>query len=446
MGRTGVTFRKVAVIVGVAAVFPVMPYAAAQDKVGVNSAVNPQAQGTPPSAPTRRLELGQEVVHDERIVTATEGQTQILFLDASAMTVGPNSDLTIDNFVYNPNADTGQLSMSMTKGVMRFVGGKVSKLEGGVSMRTPSASIGIRGGVFLLSVSPSGQVDVIFLYGKGLIVNANNQTVVITRPGWGVTISGPGASPSPASPASTIDIANLLNQLTGRVGSAGGSFKPPTEYLIAGSSISGVLSGNFAASTQQAMQNSPPKTQLEVIDIGGLTTQFQINDASVQPVVAGITQGPGGPSSGAIMPAGSPMNTATTPGSPITSQTTTGTITSPTVAFPTMGAGSYTGTALGTVVNNGSTYQATGNFSQVYNFGSQIGTANISNFDGANYGYGVSGSGANFSGSLSSGPANRTGNISGAFSGSGATQSSGNFGVQSTSAPSYTVSGTFSGR
>jgi hypothetical protein len=99
-------------------------------KVGVNSAVNPDATGTPPGGATRKLVLGQEVVHNEHVVTGPQGQTQILFLDESAMTVGPSADVTIDEFVYDPNTGNGRLAMSATQGVMRFVGGRLSKSPG----------------------------------------------------------------------------------------------------------------------------------------------------------------------------------------------------------------------------------------------------------------------------------------------------------------------------
>ncbi|MGC1888633.1 MAG: hypothetical protein WA709_21505, partial [Stellaceae bacterium] len=73
--------------------------AVAQQHVGVNSAVNQEATGIPPGAAPRRLVLGQEVVFNERISTGPEGQTQILFVDQSTMTVGPRSDMVIDEFV-----------------------------------------------------------------------------------------------------------------------------------------------------------------------------------------------------------------------------------------------------------------------------------------------------------------------------------------------------------
>jgi hypothetical protein len=141
--------------------------AAADDKqVGVNAAVNPAAQGTPPGLETRRLVLGQDIVSNERITTQTGGQTQILFVDESALTVGPNSDLTIDKFVYDPESGKGQLAMSAARGVARFVGGKISKLDNSVTLQTPAASIGIRGGVFLVYLGADGRLDIVFLYGK----------------------------------------------------------------------------------------------------------------------------------------------------------------------------------------------------------------------------------------------------------------------------------------
>src|SRR5690242_12188140 len=114
-----------AAAVAVAAAMP----ASAQQQVGVNAAVNPDATGTPPGAGARRLVMGQPVVFNEHIATQAAGQTQIMFLDESAMTIGPDSDVTIDQFVYDPNAGTGKLAMSATRGVLRYVGGKISKQD-----------------------------------------------------------------------------------------------------------------------------------------------------------------------------------------------------------------------------------------------------------------------------------------------------------------------------
>src|SRR5207237_8516625 len=104
----------------------------AQELVGVSSAVKPEVTGAPPGAAARQVVIGQDVVFNERFTTGPLGQAQPLFLDESAMTIGPNSDLTIDQFVYDPKSGTGHLAMSASRGLLRFVGGKLSKQEEGV--------------------------------------------------------------------------------------------------------------------------------------------------------------------------------------------------------------------------------------------------------------------------------------------------------------------------
>ncbi|HZT87848.1 MAG TPA: FecR domain-containing protein [Stellaceae bacterium] len=124
--------------------------AMAQQRIGVASGVNPSVTGSPPGGAVRSIVIGQEVVYNEHITTSANGQTQILFLDESAMTIGPNADLTIDRFVYDPNTGTGQLAMTATRGVLRYVGGRLSKQENAVTIRTNTATIGVRGGIVLI--------------------------------------------------------------------------------------------------------------------------------------------------------------------------------------------------------------------------------------------------------------------------------------------------------
>src|SRR5579862_7122977 len=162
------------------------PIALAQEKIGAATAVNPDTTGTPPGAAVRQVVIGQDVVHNERITTGPTGQTQLLFLDQSSLTIGENADLTIDDFVYDPSTSTGKLAMSTTKGILRYVGGALSKNANAVSLVTPSGTLGIRGGVFLLSLEPNGRLDVVFLYGDGLSVAPTCPGCppqLITRPG-----------------------------------------------------------------------------------------------------------------------------------------------------------------------------------------------------------------------------------------------------------------------
>jgi hypothetical protein len=232
--------------------------AVAQQRVGVSSAVNPDVTGIPPGAGPRRLVLGQEVVFNEHITTGPDGQTQILFIDQSTMTVGPRSDMVIDEFVYDPNAGTGKLAASLTRGVFRFVGGKLSKQDNAVTMQTPSATIGIRGGLILVNLAPDGQLQVIFGYGAGVTVTGlNGLAQTITRPGFQVTVAGRGAAPSTPSPAPPGASAALLAQLDGRSGGNGGARTVPTDATVANSGIAAAVSSTVPVGSQVQTQQPP---------------------------------------------------------------------------------------------------------------------------------------------------------------------------------------------
>ncbi len=71
-------------------------FAAQETKIGVTSASNLTATGFPPVSPEHLLEIGVEVVGDERVITTKDGRAQLLFLDHSALTVGPNSNIVLD--------------------------------------------------------------------------------------------------------------------------------------------------------------------------------------------------------------------------------------------------------------------------------------------------------------------------------------------------------------
>jgi hypothetical protein len=262
--------------------------AVAQQRVGVNSAVNPDATGIPPGAAPRRLVLGQEVVFNEHITTGPEGQTQILFIDQSTMTVGPRSDMVIDEFVYDPNAGTGKLAASLTRGVFRFVGGKLSKQDNAVTMQTPSATIGIRGGLILVNLTPDGQLQVIFGYGAGVTVTGlNGLAQTITRPGFQVTVAGRGATPSAPAPAPPGAAAALLAQLDGRPGGNGGARTIPTDTMVANSGIAAAVSSTVGV---QAQAQQPPNVG-SAVQQATTSLQLAANSQVVQQSIMGASQG-----------------------------------------------------------------------------------------------------------------------------------------------------------
>src|SRR5579872_6345527 len=172
-------------LVATALLLAVVSAPRAQERVGISGAVNPEATGTTPGAAARRLVIGQDVIYNEHITTGPSGQTQLLFLDESAMTVGPNSDLTIDRFVYDPKSGTGKLAMSTTRGLLRYVGGKLSKTDQAVTVRTTTATLAVRGGAFLINNN-----EFIFIYGDGLSVTRRNGVPeLLYRPAYAIRVN-----------------------------------------------------------------------------------------------------------------------------------------------------------------------------------------------------------------------------------------------------------------
>ena len=84
-------------------------------EVGAAGAVNPAAKGTPPARPTRVLELGAKVIHKERIQTTGGGSVQLIFIDKSTLSIGPNSEIVIDEFIYDPNRGAGRMAVSIPR-------------------------------------------------------------------------------------------------------------------------------------------------------------------------------------------------------------------------------------------------------------------------------------------------------------------------------------------
>jgi hypothetical protein len=215
------------------------PLASAQaQNYGRVGAVNLDATGTPPGGTVRTLTIGASIVAKERIRTSSAGATQILFPDQSTLNVGANSDLVIDEFVYNPNSKTGSMVASATKGVLRFVGGQISHNQG-ATLNTPSGSLGIRGGIVtvMLPLPPNlaaSDPALAGLHGElviahfGFITLKNNVSQVVIRPGFAVVLGGPNQPiPTPVR-LSDATLQLIMTSIRSHSGQTGGATTIPT--------------------------------------------------------------------------------------------------------------------------------------------------------------------------------------------------------------------------
>jgi hypothetical protein len=180
-------------------------------EVGRASAVNPNA-----TANMRTITIGASIAHKERIQTTSAGSVQLLFVDKTSMTIGPNSDLTLDEYVYDPNAGSGKLAATLGKGALRFVGGQISH-TGDAEIRTANATVGIRGGVGFISGN-----YVFTGYGQ-TTVNTNGGTVLLSAGEYTQTPGGgqPPSQPGPPPPGFVLGQIQLFQSGAGQSGGAG---------------------------------------------------------------------------------------------------------------------------------------------------------------------------------------------------------------------------------
>ena len=142
----------------------------AQEQIGVASAVNKNTTDLTLEQERKLIDAGYEIIQNHTIETDGIGRAQMLLLDGTAFSVGPNSSVVLDKFIYNPETAEGSLEVT-ARGLLRIVGGKVTKKQPAL-IRTNSATVGIRGGIGIVQTIGT-QTNATFLYGNEMTVTPN---------------------------------------------------------------------------------------------------------------------------------------------------------------------------------------------------------------------------------------------------------------------------------
>jgi hypothetical protein len=118
--------------------------------VGINAAVRNKVVIVGAGTKRARPAVVRERVNlNDEVRTAAASQLQILLLDRTTFTVGANARVAVDRFVYDPARNSRSTAISVTQGAFRFMSGRAHRGPSGpVSVRTPIATIGVRGTIF----------------------------------------------------------------------------------------------------------------------------------------------------------------------------------------------------------------------------------------------------------------------------------------------------------
>jgi len=117
--------------------------AALTTPVGDVEVVQQSAYGTPPDAARAQKRSGDDIVYQEMLETLQKSAMQVKFNDGSKLTLGANSKVLVDAFVYEPGNAQSKALISLPTGALRYVTGKMPK--GQTTIDTPTATMVLRG-------------------------------------------------------------------------------------------------------------------------------------------------------------------------------------------------------------------------------------------------------------------------------------------------------------
>ena len=97
-------------------------------------------------------------------VKTGDGRTGITFVDDTKVELTEHSKLVIDEFVYDPNTNTGALSLKASLGSVRYASGQIAKnSKQNVKISTPTATIAVRGTDFAMVIDELGGSTILLL-------------------------------------------------------------------------------------------------------------------------------------------------------------------------------------------------------------------------------------------------------------------------------------------
>jgi hypothetical protein len=157
----GVSFRyavPAVLVAGAAMLAAVTAPLFAGDEIGTTTIVVKKVTGEL-AGEVRPLVVRDTVHQDEAIETSVSSASEIVFLDDTKISLGPNTRLKLDHFVFDPDPARGKFVLTAVKGVFRFVSGNLAKES--YVIRTPTVTIGVRGTVFSVVTNEEGATAVI---------------------------------------------------------------------------------------------------------------------------------------------------------------------------------------------------------------------------------------------------------------------------------------------
>lgn len=148
------------------------PTMAATNVAGTTVFVNGHVVATAPARRARELVKHDEVFNEDRIETADNGRAQLRFSDGGLVSLLPNTIFSVEEYFYEDDAYPDSAVFGLLKGGLRTVTGAVGKTNHeAYELKTPVATLGIRGTEYTAVLRPANTLRVHVGRGKVVITN-----------------------------------------------------------------------------------------------------------------------------------------------------------------------------------------------------------------------------------------------------------------------------------
>jgi hypothetical protein len=124
-------------------------------------------------ANVRNLATGDDVLQEEIIAVGLDSVGELMLRDETKVALGPGARLVLDRFVYDPDRSGGAIVLDLIKGGFRFITGLAAKPV--YVIRTPTASVTVRGTIFDVYIEESGAIWLLLIEGSIRASNGRGQ-------------------------------------------------------------------------------------------------------------------------------------------------------------------------------------------------------------------------------------------------------------------------------
>ena len=191
----------------------------------------------------KELKTGDKIYLGETILSGENSGAQLLLLDQSTFTIGSDSEVVMDTFIYDPENNDGKIVSTVKKGSLKVISGLISKKNpDNLTVEVPEGTLGSRGTEFQTIVNKKSKTTQTLLIGPGknntlglrpgaVLVSNNYGSTMLNKP-YSFTKMRKGSAPDKAKQISKRQLKMFKKQVKAlRVARLEGSSKEDRKAL-----------------------------------------------------------------------------------------------------------------------------------------------------------------------------------------------------------------------